>query len=131
MAMERTQVGVIGAGPAGLFLSHLLHLAGIDNILVEARSREYIEGRIRAGVLEHGVVEALEQAGVGARMREIGLPHAGSQFLFGGRIHRIDFQALTGKSVMVYSQHEVVRDLVAARLAAGGQLVFEAADVRV
>ncbi|HYZ61518.1 MAG TPA: 4-hydroxybenzoate 3-monooxygenase [Acetobacteraceae bacterium] len=129
--MERTQVGIVGAGPAGLFLSHLLHLAGIDNVVIEARSREYIEGRIRAGVLEHGVVEALEQAGVGARMREIGLPHEGTNFLFGGTLHRIDFQALTGKSVMVYSQHEVVRDLVAARIAAQGNLIFEAADVRV
>src|SRR3954454_2457093 len=129
--MERTQVGIVGAGPAGLFLSHLLHLAGIESVVIEARSREYIEGRIRAGVLEHRVVEALEEAGVGERMRRIGIPHEGTQLLFGGRLHRIDFQALTGRSVMVYSQHDVVRDLVAARLAAGGQLIFEAADVHV
>ena len=127
--MERTQVGIVGAGPAGLLLSHLLHLAGIASVVIEARSREYIEGRIRAGVLEHGVMEALDQAGVGARMRREGLLHEGTQFLFGGRLHRLDFRDLTGKAVMVYSQHEVVRDLVAARVAAGGDLRFEVSDV--
>jgi p-hydroxybenzoate 3-monooxygenase len=129
--MERTQVGIVGAGPAGLFLAYLLDRLGIDTVLIEARSREYIEGRIRAGILEHGVVQALDEAGVGARMHEIGLPHEGTQFLFNGTIHRIDFQELTGKSVMVYSQHEVVRDLVAARASAGGKMLFEAADVHV
>ena len=85
-----TQVGIIGAGPAGLLLSHLLHLAGVESVVVEARSREYAENRIRAGILEHQVVEALDQAGVGERMRQIGLPHDGTQLLFGGQLHRID-----------------------------------------
>ncbi len=126
-----TQVGIVGAGPAGLLLSHLLHLAGIESVVVEARSREYAENRIRAGILEHQVVEILEQAGVGERMRQIGLPHDGTQLLFGGQLHRIDFMALTGKRVMVYGQHEVVRDLIAARMAAQGQLLFECSDVAV
>ncbi len=129
--MERTQVGIVGAGPAGLLLAHLLHRAGIASVVIEARSRDYIEGRIRAGILEHGAMEALDEAGVGTRMRAEGLLHEGTQFLFGGRLHRLDFRALTGKAVMVYSQHELVRDLVAARLAAGGALVFEAADVAI
>lgn len=125
----RTQVAIIGAGPAGLLLSHLLHLAGLDTVVIEARSREHVEGRIRAGVLESHVVAALDQAGVGARMRREGLPHAGTGFLFGGRTHRIDLQALTGRSVMVYGQHEVVRDLVQARTEARGRLLFECAEV--
>jgi p-hydroxybenzoate 3-monooxygenase len=127
----RTQVGIIGAGPAGLLLSHLLHLAGIESVVIEARSREYAENRIRAGILEHQVVEILEQTGIGERMRRIGLPHDGTQLLFGGQIHRIDFEALTGKRVMVYGQHEVVRDLIAARVTAQGQLLFECSDVAV
>ncbi|MBV9749739.1 MAG: 4-hydroxybenzoate 3-monooxygenase [Acetobacteraceae bacterium] len=127
----RTQVGIVGAGPAGLLLSHLLHLAGIESVVVEARSREYAENRIRAGILEHQVVEVLDQAGVGERMRQSGLPHDGTQLLFGGQLHRIDFLALTGKRVMVYGQHEVVRDLIAARMAAQGQILFECSDVAV
>lgn len=128
---ERTQVAIIGAGPAGLLLGHLLHLAGIDSVVIEARPRSYVENRIRAGVLEHHVVDALEQTGLGERMRREGLPHAGTQFLFGGVLHRIDFQALVGHSVMVYGQHEVVRDLIAAREAAGAPLLFDCADVAV
>ena len=127
----RTQVGIIGAGPAGLLLSHLLHLMGIESVVIEARSREYAENRIRAGILEHRVVEVLEQAGLGERMHQVGLPHDGTQLLFGGQLHRIDFEALTGKRVMVYGQHEVVRDLIAARLAAQGQILFECGDVSV
>ncbi|MBV9748854.1 MAG: FAD-dependent monooxygenase, partial [Acetobacteraceae bacterium] len=134
-ARVRTQVGIVGAGPAGLLLSHLLHLAGVESVVVEARSREYAENRIRAGILEHQVVEVLDQAGVGERMRQSGLPHDGTQLLFGGQLHRIDFQALTGKRVMVYGQHEVVRDLIAARMAAprgdNDPILFECGDVTV
>lgn len=127
----RTQVAIIGAGPAGLLLAHLLHLAGISSVVVEARPQDYVENRIRAGVLEHHVVDVLDQTGVGARMRREGLPHEGTQLLFGGALHRIDFQALVGQSVMVYGQHEVVRDLIAARQAAGAPLLFDCADVSV
>ena len=126
---ERTQVAIIGAGPAGLLLGHLLHLAGIENVVIEARSRPYVENRIRAGVLEHHVVDVLQQTGLGDRMRREGLPHEGTQFLFGGTLHRIDFQALVGHSVMVYGQHEVVRDLIVARQATGAPLLFDCADV--
>jgi p-hydroxybenzoate 3-monooxygenase len=128
---RRIQVGIVGAGPAGLLLSHLLHRAGIDSVVVEARSRQYIEERIRAGVLEQGTADLLRETGVGERMDREGMLHHGTQLMFSGRLHRIDFGDLTGKGVMVYSQHEVVKDLVAARLAAGGEIVFEAGDVSV
>ena len=128
---HRTQVGIVGAGPAGLFLSHLLARAGIDSIVLEARSRDYVEGRIRAGVLEQGTVDLLNEAGLGARLGREGLTHAGIEIRFAGRGHRIDFLALTGKAITVYGQHEVVKDLIAARLAAGGPLHFEASDVAV
>jgi p-hydroxybenzoate 3-monooxygenase len=124
--MTRTQVGIVGAGPAGLLLSHLLHLSGIESIVLEARSRDYVENRIRAGVLEHVVAQLLIDTGVGARMQEDGLPHEGVILRVGERDHRIDFRALTGKHVVVYSQHRLVRDLIAARLAAGGTILFEA-----
>jgi p-hydroxybenzoate 3-monooxygenase len=127
----RTQVGIVGAGPAGLLLSHLLHLNGIDSVVLEARSRDYVENRIRAGVLEHPVEQLLIESGVGARMQAEGLAHEGVNLRFDGRDHRIDFRALTGKHVMVYSQHKVVQDLIAARLAAGGSIIFEAANVSV
>ncbi|MBN8906195.1 MAG: 4-hydroxybenzoate 3-monooxygenase, partial [Rhodospirillales bacterium] len=127
----RTNVGIVGAGPAGLLLSHLLARAGIDSVVLEARSREYVENRIRAGVLEHPVAQLLADSGVGARMQREGLPHEGVVLRADGVDHRIDFAALTGKHVMVYSQHKVVQDLIAARLAAGGQIVFEAEDVAV
>ena len=127
----RTQVGIVGAGPAGLILGELLRQAGIDNVILEARSRAYVEGRIRAGVLEHDVANLLRQLGVGARLDALGLPHTGTQLLFGGSLHRIDFQALTGKHVTVYGQHEVVRDLIAARLVAGAPIVFDAQDVAI
>lgn len=123
----RVPVGIVGAGPAGLLLSHLLHLEGIGSVVLEARSRDYVESRIRAGVLEQGTVDLLTQSGLGARMARIGLRHHGIELRFRGERHRIDFPALTGgRSVMVYAQHEVVKDLIAARLAAGGDLRFEA-----
>ena len=131
MADRHVEVGIVGAGPAGLLLSHLLHLAGISSIVLEARSRAHIESRIRAGVLEQNTVDALREAGVGARMDREGLLHHGTILKLGGEARRIDFADLTGKAVMVYGQHEVVKDLVAARLAAGGEIVFEAEDVRI
>ena len=127
----RTQIGIVGAGPAGLLLSHLLHLNGIESVVLEARSREYVENRIRAGVLEYPVEHLLTESGVGARMAAEGLPHNGINLRVEGQDHRIDFKALTGKHVMVYSQHKVVQDLIAARLAADGRIVFEAAHVSV
>jgi p-hydroxybenzoate 3-monooxygenase len=127
----RTQVGIVGAGPAGLLLSQLLHLQGIETVILERRSRDYVEGRVRAGVLEQGTVDLLEEAQVGERMREVGLVHEGVELNVRGRRHRIDFRALTGKAVTVYGQTEVTKDLINARLAAGGRIVFEAEDVSI
>jgi p-hydroxybenzoate 3-monooxygenase len=126
----RTQVGIIGAGPAGLMLSQLLHLAGIESVVLEARSREYIEKRVRAGVLEHGTVETLRSAGVADRLNREGLLHHGIELRFGGAGHRIAFEKLVpGRAITVYGQQEVVKDLVAARLAAGGEILFEVSKV--
>ncbi|MBM2765511.1 4-hydroxybenzoate 3-monooxygenase [Burkholderia anthina] len=126
----RTQVAIIGAGPSGLLLSHLLRLQGVDSILVEARSREYCENRIRAGVLEQGTVDTLNEAGLGDRMRREGLEHHGIELLFSGQRHRIDLSALTGgRAITVYSQHEVVRDLIAAGDAHGHPMHFDVSDV--
>jgi p-hydroxybenzoate 3-monooxygenase len=123
----RTQVGIIGAGPAGLMLSHLLHLQGVESVVVESRSQEYIEQRVRAGVLEKDTADLLVQSGVGARLQREGLIHHGIELRFGGAGHRIDFKDLTGgKSITVYAQHEVIKDLVAARVAAGAKILFEA-----
>ncbi len=128
----RTQVGIVGAGPAGLLLSHLLHLQGIESIVLEARSQQHVEERVRAGILEQGTVDLLNEAGVGARMMRQGLVHHGIELQFGHERHRIDFQELTGgKSVMVYAQHEVLKDLIEARLIAQGQLLFEVDAVTV
>jgi p-hydroxybenzoate 3-monooxygenase len=127
----RTQVGIVGAGPAGLVLSHLLHLEGIESVVLESRSRQYCEERIRAGVLESGTVDLLTQMGVGERMKREGLVHHGIELRFGGQGHRIDFQDLTGRAITVYGQHEVIKDLIQARIATGGQILFEADDVRV
>jgi p-hydroxybenzoate 3-monooxygenase len=126
---ERTQVGIVGAGPAGLVLGRLLELEGIESVILEARSRDYVEHRIRAGVLEHDTAELLADAGVGERMRAEGLVHEGIELRYGGVGHRIDFAALTGRHVVLYGQTEVVKDLIAARLESGAPLVFEAADV--
>jgi len=127
----RTQVGIVGAGPAGLLLSHLLHLNGIESVVVESRSRPYIEERIRAGVLEQGTADLLNEAGLGERMRREGLVHHGIELSFDRQRHRIDLTGLTGQSVTVYGQHEVVKDLVAARLAAGGDIRFEVSDTSI
>jgi p-hydroxybenzoate 3-monooxygenase len=128
----RTQVAIIGAGPAGLLLAHLLHLQGIRSTVLEIHSRKYVEERIRAGVLEQGTVDSLVESGVGGRLKREGLVHHGIALHFGGRRHRIDFSALTGgRAITVYAQHEVVKDLVAARLAAGGETLFEVENVTV
>jgi len=128
----RTQVAIVGAGPAGLVLSHLLHLDGIESIVVESRSRAYVEERVRAGVLESGTVDLLREAGVGERLSSEGLVHHGIALRFNGRSKRIDFPELTdGKSVVVYGQQEVVKDLIEARLHARGAIFFEAQDVAV
>lgn len=129
---RRTQVVIVGAGPSGLLLGQLLHKAGIDNVVLEQRSPDYVLGRIRAGVLEQVCVDLLDEAGVGERMHREGLVHDGIELAFGGQRHRIDLKALTGgKTVMVYGQTEVTRDLMDARRAAGLPTVYEAADVAV
>jgi p-hydroxybenzoate 3-monooxygenase len=128
----RTQIGIVGAGPAGLVLAHLLHLQGIESVVIESRSRKYIEERIRAGLLEHGTVDLLIESGVGKRLQREALTHHGIELRFNRRGHRIDFDDLTGgKTVTIYAQQEVVKDLVAARLEAGAPLIFEADDVSV
>lgn len=129
MMQHRTDVGIIGAGPAGLMLSHLLHRAGIESVVLESRDRDYVEHRVRAGVLEHGTVDLLAHSGLGERMRREGLVHHGIELRFGGRGHRIDFPSLTGgRSIMVYGQQEVVKDLIKARLADGGAILFNAVN---
>ena len=126
----RTQVGIVGAGPAGLVLSHLLHLQGIDSVLVEARSRQYCEERVRAGLLEQGTVDLLIQTGVGDRLKREGLVHFGIKLRFEGRTHRIDFKELAGgRGVTIYPQQKVLQDLFNARLTAGGRIFFDAANV--
>ena len=127
----RTQVGIIGAGPAGLLLSQLLARGGIDSVVVENRSRDYVQARIRAGVLEHGTVDLLVEAGVGDRLTREGLRHDGIYLQWPGERHRVDFAELTGRSVWVYGQTEVVKDLVQARLDAGLPLHFEVTDTAV
>jgi len=128
----KTQVGIVGAGPAGLVLSQLLAKAGIESVVLENQTRHYIEERVRAGVLEQGTVDLLNELGLGERMMRQGLMHYGVELRFDGRGHRIDFKELTnGKGVMIYAQHEVIKDLVAARLAANGKILFEAKEVSV
>ena len=123
----RTQVGIVGAGPAGLMLAHLLHLEGIESVILEARTRRHVEERIRAGVIEQWARDLLIATGVGERMQREGLVHHGIELRFKGEGHRIDFADLAGgRGVTVYGQHEVVKDLVTARLAAGGEILFEA-----
>jgi p-hydroxybenzoate 3-monooxygenase len=126
----RTQVGIIGAGPAGLLLSHLLSLNGIESIVIEDKSRSYIESRIRAGVLEFGTAQLLRDSGVGERLAKEGMRHEGINLGFCGQLRRINLAELTGgKVITVYGQHEVVKDLIAARLSRGHQILFEVAEV--
>ena len=127
----RTRVAIIGGGPSGLLLAQILHRHGIDSVVLEQRTRDYVLGRIRAGVLEQGLCDMLRAAGVGDRLNREGMPHAGVELAFLGRRTRIDFVGLTGgKSVTVYGQTEVTRDLYDARDAMGGTVIHEAADVR-
>ena len=129
---QRTQVGIVGAGPAGLVLSHLLYLHGIESVVLEIRSRHYVEERVRAGVLEQNTVDLLTEMGVGERMKREGLVHYGIELRFNGEGHRIDFEALTGgKGITIYAQAEVLKDLNNARIATGGQVLFEVEDVSV
>lgn len=125
----RTKVAIIGAGPAGLLLGQLLHTYGIDNIILERQTAEYVLGRIRAGLLEEGTVKLLDEVGVGGRAHHEGLVHDGIELAFGGARHRIDMKGLTGKTVMIYGQTEVTLDLMNARKAAGLATVYQAADV--
>ena len=128
----RTQIGIVGAGPAGLMLSHLLHRAGLESVVVENRSRQYVQERVRAGVLEQGTVDLMNETGVGGRLGREGLVHRGLELRFAGRGHRIDLFALTGgKAITIYGQNKVVEDLTDARLAAGGRIVFSAEEVSV
>ena len=126
-----TQVGIIGAGPSGLLLSHLLHLEGIDSVVLEARSRKYVVERVRAGVLEQGTVDLLSDSGLGDRLQREGLVHHGIELRFDGRGHRIALSDLTGgRSIWIYGQREVVKDLINTRLAAEGTIHFEVDDVK-
>ena len=126
----RTQVAIIGAGPSGLLLGQLLYKAGIDNIIIEQRSADYVLGRIRAGVLEQVTVDLLKKAGADKRMNEEGLPHDGIELLFKGKRHRINLHDLTGgKRVMVYGQTEVTRDLMEVRAEEGLTTAYEASNV--
>ena len=130
--LDRTQVGIVGAGPAGLLLGHLLHLNGIDSVIVENRSRDYVIDRVRAGVLEQGTVDLLNAMGVGAGLRRAGLRHEGLYVSFRESRHRIDLADLTGgKAITVYGQNEVVRDLIEARTETTRPLYFEADRVSV
>ena len=129
--MLRTQVAIIGAGPSGLLLSQLLYLHGIDSILVERQSREYVAGRIRAGVLEQGTVDLLLAANLGERMLKERLVHDGFSLAFSGRTERVDLKGLTQKAVSVYGQTEVTKDLIDARVAAGAKICFTASEVAI
>ena len=126
----RTKVVIIGAGPAGLLLGQLLHAYGIDNVILERQTPDYVLGRIRAGLLEEGTVALLDEAGAGARAHREGLVHDGLELAFGGERHRIDLKAATGKTMMIYGQTEVTLDLMNARKAAGLTTVYQAADVK-
>ena len=127
---KKTQVGIVGAGPSGLLLSHLLHLEGIDSVVLEARSRKYVEERVRAGVLEQGTVDLLCETGLGDRLQREGLEHHGIELRFNGRGHRIALSDLTdGRSIWIYGQREVVKDLINSRLEADGTIHFEVDDV--
>jgi p-hydroxybenzoate 3-monooxygenase len=126
----RTQVGIVGAGPAGLVLAHLLHQSGIESVVIEARDRDYVQQRVRAGVLEQGTVDLLTDMGLGQRLAREGIAHEGLELRYGGRGHRIDLSGLTGgRAITIYGQQEVVKDLIDARLGAGLPLLFEVSGV--
>jgi len=128
----RTQIGIVGAGPAGLLLSHLLHLRGIESVVLESHTREYVESRIRAGVLEQGTVDILNESGVGERLKRRGLVHHGIELSFCRRRHRINLFELTGgRAITVYGQTEVIKDLIKTRLDADGKILFEVEDVSI
>ena len=130
MKCKKTQVIIVGSGPSGLLLSQLLYNEGISSIIVDRQSRERIEARVRAGVLEWGSVQALEEAKIGERMYREGLPHDGFELAFDGERHRIDVAGLTGKKVMVYGQTELTADLISQRLEQGGEIIFSAENVQ-
>jgi p-hydroxybenzoate 3-monooxygenase len=125
----RTQVAIVGAGPAGLVLAHLLHLRGIDSVVLERQTREHVERRIRAGVLEHGTVDLLREVGLAGRLDRERMVHHGLELLFDGIGHRVDLTGLAGREITIYGQHELVKDLIAARLATGAPLLFSAPAV--
>ena len=127
----RTQVGIVGAGPAGLMLSHLLHLAGIESIIIEDRSRSYCESRIRAGLIEQWVIDLLIETGVGDRMKREGLFHNGIHLNFSGSLHDLNFRELVGRGVAIYGQQEIVKDLIARRLVDGTPILFDVSDTSV
>lgn len=129
--MSKTQVVIIGAGPSGLLLSQLLGMHGIESLVLERQTREHVERRIRAGLLEWSTVNLLNQAGAGARMMREGLVHGGLELAFAGRTHRLDLKSLTGQCMMVYGQTELQKDLADAHAAAGGHVVWEAAVVAI
>ncbi len=129
--MSKVQVAVIGAGPSGLLISQLLRLQGIESIVLERQTREYVEGRIRAGLLEWSTVDLLNEARVGARMMREGLVHDGLELAFGGRTHRIDLHSLTGRRMMVYGQTEIQKDLADEHAASGGKVIWEAENVAI
>lgn len=130
MSRLKTRVGIVGAGPAGLLLAHLLHLEGIESVILESRSRDYIENRLRAGLLEQGSADVLIETGVGERLKRECMSHDGVLIKFRGEMRRIDFKDLVGQSVMIYAQQEVVKDLVAARLGFNEPLLFEVDGVK-
>ncbi|HXW06495.1 MAG TPA: 4-hydroxybenzoate 3-monooxygenase [Vicinamibacterales bacterium] len=131
MDSSRTQIGIVGAGPAGLMLGQLLHLAGIDSVILENRTQEYVIERVRAGVLEQGTVDLMTESGVGDRLEQQGMRHEGIYLAFDGARHRIDMAGLTdGRAITIYGQNEVVKDLIAARVVTGRPLLFEVDDVR-
>jgi p-hydroxybenzoate 3-monooxygenase len=131
MSTIRTRVAIVGAGPAGLLLSHLLGIAGIDSVVIDQRSRDEIETTIRAGILEQGTVEILDQSGASSRVRTVGNRHEGIELRFAGAGHRIDFAELVGRGVWLYPQHEVLKDLIAVRLGKGQDLRFGVTALRV
>ena len=128
----RTQVGIVGAGPAGLLLSHILHLRGIESVVLERHARDDVEAIIKAGVLEQGTIDLMNEIGAGGRMMKEGFRHEGIVLRFDGRDERIDFPSHTGgKSVMIYAQHDVIKDLIKVRLESDGDIRFESKDVSV